>query len=267
MFRIAVSTGLAILLLSDASHAQSSAYDGLIATHAAANGVPQALVHRVMMRESRGNARIVSRGNYGLMQIRLQTARGMGYNGSADGLLDPNTNLTYAVKYLAGALRAAGGNHDRAIHYYTTGYYYAAKRQRTAQASTPAVSSRDVFNPPATAPQRKAQSSSVLAGPLTLFEPATPRAQPRRTPPIAAAQPFSDTALPAAPTRRKTSAGASFPLFGEAKPAPRTSKSSAASPVDLIKRMFASEPVKTRRAYRPHRPDRLRSAAVPVAVR
>ena len=42
-----------------------------------------------------------------------------------------------AVKYLAGAYRAANGDHDRAVHYYAGGYYYAAKRQRlsTWQAS------------------------------------------------------------------------------------------------------------------------------------
>ena len=54
-------------------------------------------------------------GNYGLMQIRLGTARGVGYSGEAKGLLDPDTNLTYAVKYLAGAYRAAGCDADRAV--------------------------------------------------------------------------------------------------------------------------------------------------------
>jgi soluble lytic murein transglycosylase-like protein len=103
--------------------------DALIASQAAANNVPAALVRRVIRRESGGNARVVHAGNYGLMQIRLGTARAMGYRGSAAGLLDPNTNMTYAVKYLAGAYRAAGGNMNRAVHYYASGYYYAAKRK------------------------------------------------------------------------------------------------------------------------------------------
>ena len=68
-------------------------------------------------------------GNYGLMQIRLGTARGVGYRGDADGLLDPDTNLTYAVKYLAGAYRAAGCDADRAVSYYQRGYYGAARRE------------------------------------------------------------------------------------------------------------------------------------------
>jgi soluble lytic murein transglycosylase-like protein len=71
-------------------------------------------------------------GTIGLMQIKLATARGLGYTGDAAGLRDPNTNLTYAVKYLAGAYRAANGNDSRAISYYAGGYYYAAKRQRLA---------------------------------------------------------------------------------------------------------------------------------------
>ena len=103
--------------------------DALIAQHAAANSLPESLVRRVIARESRGNARVVSRGNYGLMQIKLATARSMGYRGDAAGLLDANTNMTYAVKYLAGAYHVAGGNQDRAVHYYAAGYYYAAKRK------------------------------------------------------------------------------------------------------------------------------------------
>jgi hypothetical protein len=108
---------------------QISAYQGMVAEQAGANGVPPSLVHRVIMRESRYNPRAVSRGNYGLMQIRLGTARAMGYGGSADGLLDPLTNMTYAVRYLAGAYRAAGGDENRAVALYARGYYQEAKAQ------------------------------------------------------------------------------------------------------------------------------------------
>jgi soluble lytic murein transglycosylase-like protein len=101
--------------------------DALIRQHAAANNLPEDLVRRVIKRESGGNPRVVSAGNYGLMQIKLQTARSMGYTGNAAGLLDANTNMTYAVKYLAGVYRLANGNHGRAVHYYAAGYYYAAK--------------------------------------------------------------------------------------------------------------------------------------------
>ena len=108
---------------------QSAPLDGMAAAQASANGVPVSLVERVIKRESGGNPRAVSRGNYGLMQIRLGTARAMGYSGSAAGLLDAQTNMTYAVRYLAGAYRAAGGNESRAVALYARGYYYEAKAQ------------------------------------------------------------------------------------------------------------------------------------------
>ncbi len=97
-------------------------FASMVEAHASANGVPASLVHRVIMRESRYNPRAASAGNYGLMQIRLGTARAMGYTGSAAGLLDAETNMTYAVKYLAGAYRAAGGNEARAVALYASGY-------------------------------------------------------------------------------------------------------------------------------------------------
>ena len=104
--------------------------DALIARHAQANGVPASLVHRVVIRESRYNARAIGRGGaMGLMQIKYSTARAMGYTGSPSGLLDPDTNLTYAVRYLAGAYRVAGGDAGRSVSNYARGYYAGAKRQ------------------------------------------------------------------------------------------------------------------------------------------
>jgi len=101
--------------------------DSLISKHAMAYNVPESLVRRIIKRESRGNPRVISKGNYGLMQIKLGTARGMGYAGTAAGLLDADTNMTYAVKYLANAYKVAGGNETRAVSLYAGGYYYAAK--------------------------------------------------------------------------------------------------------------------------------------------
>ena len=114
---------------SQNSFNQSAPLDGMAAAQASTNGVPVSLVERVIKRESGGNPRAVSRGNYGLMQIRLGTARAMGYSGSATGLLDAQTNMTYAVRYLAGAYRAAGGNESRAVALYARGYYTEAKAQ------------------------------------------------------------------------------------------------------------------------------------------
>jgi soluble lytic murein transglycosylase-like protein len=124
-------TVVTLLSCSAAQAQQRAPYETLVATHASANGVPEALVHRVIVRESRYQPALVGRGGtIGLMQIKLATARSLGYTGTAQGLRDPETNLTYGIKYLAGAYRAANSDHRRAMHYYASGYYYAAKRQR-----------------------------------------------------------------------------------------------------------------------------------------
>jgi hypothetical protein len=117
-------------------------HDTLVAKHAAAHGVPESLVRRVIHIESRGNARAVSKGNYGLMQIRMGTARAMGYRGTEQGLLDPDINMTYAVKYLAGAYRAAGCSESRAISYYQRGYYGARRAKCPAPAPTTLIAER-----------------------------------------------------------------------------------------------------------------------------
>ncbi len=111
-------------------------FSSLIARYSAAYTVPESLIRRVIRRESGGNPHTVSRGNYGLMQIKLATARGLGYSGGAAGLLDADTNMRYAVKYLAGAWKLSGGSEARAVHYYASGYYYAAKRRGLPPAGT-----------------------------------------------------------------------------------------------------------------------------------
>jgi soluble lytic murein transglycosylase-like protein len=143
---------------------EGGAYQHLVLKHAQANGLPAELVHRVVMRESRYNPRAVSKGNYGIMQIRLGTARAMGYRGSAEGLLDADTNMTYAVKYLAGAYRAAGGNHDRAVMNYARGYYYEAKRQGfSPYAAEASVAARSSYASASTPADRPAASDVTTA--------------------------------------------------------------------------------------------------------
>ena len=132
----------ALLASPPASAQQRAQYESLVALHARANNVPEALVHRVIVRESKYHPALVGRGGtIGLMQIKLATARGLGYTGDAAGLRDPDTNLAYGVKYLAGAWRAANSDHARAMHYYASGYYYAAKRQRHERAGHPVLAS------------------------------------------------------------------------------------------------------------------------------
>lgn len=101
----------------------------LIEASAAEYDVPVALVHRVVIRESTHNPKARNGPYWGLMQILPATARGMGYQGTPEGLLDAETNLKYAVKYLRGAWLLADGSFDAAVKWYSRGYYYEAKRR------------------------------------------------------------------------------------------------------------------------------------------
>src|SRR3954470_14078701 len=119
----------AVLFTLPAFASDRTTIDALVAQHAKVHGVPEALVHRIIRRESGYNPQARNRSYFGLMQISYATAHGMGYTGPASGLLDANVNLTYAVPYLANAYRVSGGNLDRAVALYAGGYYYEAKRK------------------------------------------------------------------------------------------------------------------------------------------
>ncbi|MDR9485263.1 MAG: lytic transglycosylase domain-containing protein [Sediminimonas sp.] len=101
----------------------------LIKKYARKYDVPVSLVQRVVVRESTHRPHARNGPYYGLMQILPQTARTMGYRGSPEGLLDAETNLKYAVKYLRGAWLVSDGDQDAAVMWYARGYYYEAKKR------------------------------------------------------------------------------------------------------------------------------------------
>ena len=100
----------------------------LIRKYAHAYQMPERLLHRVIQRESGYNPSARNGRYFGLMQIDPRTAQTMGYDGPAEGLLDAETNLIYAGRYLRGAWRVSRGDEDMAIVWYSKGYYYEAKR-------------------------------------------------------------------------------------------------------------------------------------------
>jgi soluble lytic murein transglycosylase-like protein len=102
---------------------------GLINKYARVYDVPPSLIHRSIQRESGYNPGARNGPYYGLMQILPQTARTMGHRGPASELLNPDTNLRFAVKYLRGAWLLSNGNEATAIKWYASGYYYEAKRR------------------------------------------------------------------------------------------------------------------------------------------
>ena len=99
----------------------------LIQRYAAKHDLPEALLHRVIQRESDYRAHARNGPYWGLMQILPQTARQMGFQGKPEKLLQPEVNLTYAGRYLKGAWLVADGDIDRAVMWYARGYYYEAR--------------------------------------------------------------------------------------------------------------------------------------------
>ena len=82
----------------------------------------------MVRRESNYNPAARNGPYWGLMQIHPQTARTMGFRGEPRDLLDADTNLKYAVRYLRGAWLVSRGDKDEAVRWYARGYYYEAKR-------------------------------------------------------------------------------------------------------------------------------------------
>jgi soluble lytic murein transglycosylase-like protein len=96
----------------------------LVQRYARTHDIPEALLHRVIQRESDYRADARNGPYWGLMQILPQTARTMGFRGEPRDLLDPEVNLTYAGRYLRGAWMVADGDIDDAVMWYARGYYY-----------------------------------------------------------------------------------------------------------------------------------------------
>jgi len=108
---------------------ETEALRTLINAAADSNDVPRELVHRVVIRESTHRPWARNGPYYGLMQILPETARTMGHRGPPEELLDAETNLRYAVRYLRGAWLLSDGSYDTAVSWYARGYYFEAKRR------------------------------------------------------------------------------------------------------------------------------------------
>lgn len=102
-------------------------YSKLINAYARKHGVPSNLAHAVVRVESNFNPKARGRaGEVGLMQIKLGTARLMGYRGTKKDLYDPETNIKYGMKYLGKAHELSGGSTCGTILRYNAGH--GAKR-------------------------------------------------------------------------------------------------------------------------------------------
>ena len=120
------AASLAHVVAAQPSLGQSLDRGGLramVARHAAQNGVPFAIADAVVKVESNYNPRATNRsGAMGLMQIKTQTARGEGFSGGPAGLLNPETNVRFAMRYLATAYRMSGGDLCGTVMRYQSGH-------------------------------------------------------------------------------------------------------------------------------------------------
>lgn len=109
-------------------------FDAIITRYAGTYGVPLSLAHAVVSVESNYRADARGRaGEIGLMQLKLATARGMGYSGSAKALYNPETNIKYGMMYLGRAHQLGGGSTCGTILKYNAGH--GAKRMNPISAA------------------------------------------------------------------------------------------------------------------------------------
>jgi len=116
----AVAPVRAIAPVINASNAQLVA---LVDKHAATHGLPAAFARAIVQIESKFNPRATGRQReVGLMQIKFETARGIGFTGTREELYDPDTNLKWGMKYLAMAWKLGGNTPCGAVMKYQGGH-------------------------------------------------------------------------------------------------------------------------------------------------
>ncbi len=107
-----------------------------VQAHARAAGVPVSTAMSIVQQESGFRPNVTgSAGEIGLMQLKCQTARGVGFKGACSALYNPDTNLRFGMKYLRQALNRGS------VAYYNAGIH-ARKLPRAARKYAAQVTSR-----------------------------------------------------------------------------------------------------------------------------
>jgi soluble lytic murein transglycosylase-like protein len=83
----------------------------MIKAQAPKHGVPVWFALRIAKIESNFNPRARgAAGEYGVFQLKCQTARGLGFRGNCGQLANASTNIHYGLKHLSIAVRSSKGN-------------------------------------------------------------------------------------------------------------------------------------------------------------
>ncbi len=90
---------------------KGSGVQAMIKAQAPKHGVPAWFAVRIAKIESNFNPRARgAAGEYGVFQLKCQTARGLGFRGHCSQLLNASTNIHYGLKHLSIAVRSSKGN-------------------------------------------------------------------------------------------------------------------------------------------------------------
>jgi soluble lytic murein transglycosylase-like protein len=100
-------------------------FDASIQYAAQTYNVPANWIKAVIQVESNWNPEAYNAsdptGAWGLMQLLLSTARGLGYLGPGEGLFDPSTNILYGAKLLGQLRIQYGDDFNRVYSAYNSG--------------------------------------------------------------------------------------------------------------------------------------------------
>jgi hypothetical protein len=164
-----------------------AAYVEIVGREARARGLPPEVADAVAQIESGYRPSAVGGvGEIGLIQIRPSTAAMLGHRGGALALFEPETNIRYAVAYLAGAWRLAGGDLCRTLMKYRAGHkeermsplsaeYCRRARAHLASLGSPlAFGAEPVIDPVLAAAAPPAEPRAPAAGPRRGWIPKTP---------------------------------------------------------------------------------------------
>lgn len=89
--------------------------------------LPPGLLASLCFVESRHNVSVIhyndgDANSYGVCQIKLATARELGFRGTPEQLMQPNYNIKYAAKFLHRQILRYHGNVSKAVIAYNRGH-------------------------------------------------------------------------------------------------------------------------------------------------
>lgn len=109
---------------------QSATSADAVPTPEELEGLPKGIMHAIATVESSNNPSAVHRNDgkgdsLGLNQIKLSTARLMGFRGTRKQLMRASVNSLYAATYLKHQIKRYGGNLSKAVTAYNAGSTYS----------------------------------------------------------------------------------------------------------------------------------------------